>query len=102
MKPQLPAIIEKIPLSWATTATHYFENEFGEHWIAKAENNQLLLSGLDIGWDVIALSYQDAINTRNELLKGTRSVNGTNLGEAEIFWVLSVISSSLIRLQKTA
>lgn len=38
----------------------YYENEHGEQWVAKLVNEVLLISGLDIGWQEIRLSLEEA------------------------------------------
>ncbi|MFM1654030.1 hypothetical protein ACI7RC_18300 [Brevibacillus sp. B_LB10_24] len=38
----------------------YYENEHGDQWVAKLDNDILLISGLDIGWKEIELTLDQA------------------------------------------
>ncbi|MGX6443620.1 hypothetical protein ACWM35_10440 [Neobacillus sp. K501] len=46
---------------WSSEATHYFENEHGEQWIAKSDGEQIVISGLDIDWKEIVLNYSQVL-----------------------------------------
>jgi len=45
----------------------YFENEHGEQWVAKREGDILRFTGLDIGWQEIILTLEQAVAERNRL-----------------------------------
>lgn len=96
--------LNKIPHDWAKTAKHYHENELGEYWIASIEGDRIVISGSDIDWDVISLSYEEAIEEKELLSKGRMFFKGYNVGASEIAWILSVIEASLLHLNhiKTA
>lgn len=49
------------PPMWAEQATHYFENQFGEQWIAIFQGGVIKIAGLDIGWKEIVLSYENVM-----------------------------------------
>ncbi|WP_121616655.1 hypothetical protein [Virgibacillus halodenitrificans] len=84
---------------WANEATHYFENEYGEQWIATTKGDKVLISGLDIGWDIFRLDSEEAIAESTRLSSG-KIVEGQNyplinlvLNESEKFWMLTVLKS---------
>ena len=60
------------PPAWAQgeqqTTCWYFENEHGEQWVAKVEDDLLLISGLDLGWEEISLTLLSALSTRGRLI----------------------------------
>jgi hypothetical protein len=47
---------------WSNEATYYFENWYGEQWIAKIDNDEekIVIAGLDIGWKEIVVSFEKA------------------------------------------
>jgi hypothetical protein len=45
---------------WSNEATHYFENWLGEQWIAKIDEDKIVIAGLDIGWKEIIISFEKA------------------------------------------
>lgn len=97
--------ISRIPLQWATTATHYFENEVGEYWIATIEDKKLLISGFNTGFEVITLTYCEALQEKDKLLFGLiRSISfhtlkNTIISKCEALWFLSIIEASLEKLK---
>ncbi|MFD2171918.1 hypothetical protein [Tumebacillus lipolyticus] len=45
----------------------YHENEHGEQWVAKREADMLHISGLDIGWQEVHLTLEDAKGERERI-----------------------------------
>lgn len=93
--------IKTIPLSWAKDARHYFENDLGEYWIAIVQDDQLLISGLDIDWKVLTLSVEDTKHELERLKQANMSPSfkGILLDEAEWMWLASVMKASLLRME---
>lgn len=54
----------KNPPAWAVgqmkSNCWYYENESGEQWVAVRKGDTLWISGLDIGWEEISLSVEQA------------------------------------------
>lgn len=75
----------------------YFVNELGEQWIARRFGNELVISGLDIDWEEIRISADEAsavLRPFTELGKvGTGSfvIKDVVVHAAEAFWMLSVL-----------
>lgn len=61
---KLQSIEGKNPPIWAVREQNhrfwYYENEHGEQWVAKLDNDILKLSGLDIGWKEIEFTLEQA------------------------------------------
>lgn len=45
----------------------YFENDLGEQWVAKRDGDILRITGLDIDWEEITLTVEQAIPELNRL-----------------------------------
>ena len=97
--------LEGKPPVWAKDAIHYFENEHSEQWIALVVEDRLLISGLDIGWEVIEFTLEQARAELDHVMGGKKDKKNDYpldkwiLNKAELFWVLSVIQSSLISME---
>jgi hypothetical protein len=106
------------PPKWTSEATHYFENDHGEQWIAKCDGEKLIISGLDIGWEEIILNYSQVMDylyfqkeanlaTSDKKLisliaewkesKNPLSKWIFNIGEK--YWLLAVLHSSKLRME---
>jgi hypothetical protein len=108
----------KTPPEWASEATHYFENDHSEQWIAKCDGEKLIIAGLDIGWNEIVLNYSQVINfiefqkevnlvtSENKLIalieKWKESENPLSkwiFNTGEKYWLLAVLHSSKLRME---
>ena len=86
----------------------YFENNYGEQWIASATHERLLFTGGDIGWDEHRIDKPDYAMIVNQLLitfvvaarKDLGAVflglglDGVILNDAERYWLLGVCSAA--------
>jgi hypothetical protein len=45
----------------------YYENVHGEQWVAKREGDMLKISGLDIGWQEVHLTLEEAKGERERI-----------------------------------
>jgi hypothetical protein len=112
---------EKNPPKWASKATHYYENEHGEQWIAHIEKGILYVSGLDIGWDVMKGTLEDVkdyleikeevailANKKNfdigyaQILlkrKADNPFGEYSLNQGETKWFEAVIESALLHME---
>lgn len=97
---------------WANEATHYFENAYGEQWIAKYEDGKVYIAGLDIGWKEIILNseqMEEYLEFRKEIffvksekklmdlfqkfLKSENPLSKWSLNPSETYWVMGVLES---------
>lgn len=46
----------------------YYENEHGEQWVAKLQSGILLISGLDIDWEVLQFTVDQVVAENNRIL----------------------------------
>lgn len=63
----------KYPPEWAVgdqsgSYLSYYENEHREQWVAKLHKGILLISGLEIDWEVIELNIEQAIAENNRII----------------------------------
>lgn len=61
------------PPAWATGDQNgayfsYYENEYGEQWIAKLDGQTLRISGSDIDWEDIELSIEQVMAEHQRIL----------------------------------
>jgi len=99
----LSSVIRNIPVSWAEEATFYYENEFGEPWIATMKDGIILISGCDIGWTEISLTYEEALKVRRGISTDKPIViKETVFDFGEFLWILSIIESSFYKLQQAS
>lgn len=103
---------------WTSEATHYFENEYGEQWIAKCDGDNIIIAGLDIGWKEIVLNYSQVMEylefqeearlatSEKKLValleKWKQSENPLSkwmLNQEEKYWMLAVLHSVKTRMQ---
>jgi hypothetical protein len=101
-----------VPPKWGNKATHYFENAYGEQWIAMCNGKNLFIAGLDLGWKEIVLSYEEVkewLEIQNEFMTIVRESQLTKVmnkmkksnnplfkivwNMAEKYWLLSVLTS---------
>lgn len=101
-----------LPPTWTSKATHYFENAYGEQWIAKYEDGKVYIAGLDIGWKEIILNgeqmeeYLDFrkniffVKSENKLMellkkfqKSENPLSKWSLNISETYWVMGVLES---------
>lgn len=68
------------PPSWAQGTQDmyfwYYENEHGEQWVAKILGNELVVAGLDIGWEELRF---DLVEIEGYLKLCRRYLNSRNL-----------------------
>lgn len=63
----------KNPPDWAIghqsgSYLSYYENEHREQWVAKLQEGILLISGLEIDWEVIELNIEQAISENDRII----------------------------------
>lgn len=95
--------LQNNPPAWAEEALWYYENAYGEQWIASIQNNNLIFSGLDIGWKEIKLSPQQALDAYNVTMGQSYGVrdyennplNNWFLNKGERLWVASVLYAAI-------
>ena len=81
------------PPEWTTKPdTHfwYFENEYREQWVAKIDGNQLLLTGLDIGWKEFRLDERQVEQAKEWL---SMSIIGGRPGAVSVREVAATVTS---------
>lgn len=69
----------KNPPTWAVgeqkgSYFSYYENEHGEQWVAKIDGEILRISGLDIDWEELQLTVEQAIAENNRIIDQIVSV----------------------------
>lgn len=112
---------KKNPPAWASKANYYFENKYGEQWIAYVEEGQLYVSGADIGWKVMQGDLHDCLDfmiiseDMKNILKSKNTKNAQKVMEkaknnsffkyslnshGENTWLCSVMEASIEQLEE--
>lgn len=99
----LSSVIQNIPVDWAEEAKFYHENEYGEPWIATVREGKILISGCDIGWTELSLTYDEAVKVHASMKHGQPFViKETVFDYGEFLWILSIIQSSFYMLRQSS
>lgn len=88
------------PPDWYTEALWYYENIHQEQWIAIVQDNHVIFSGLDIGWDEIKLTpkqaeeaYKIIIGEKKQDEKfSDNPLSNWILNTGELLWIASVLN----------
>lgn len=95
------------PPKWATEARWYYENMFGEQWIATVQDDTVIIAGSDIGWSEIILSPQQAYEALQFLMGRQKDIPENPLMEwildtGERLWITSVLTATkeIVSLQR--
>lgn len=79
----------------------YFENAFGEQWIASATARRFLLTGGDVGWKTTRIDDPDYQRLAARCVDPTSTgFEGTILRPEERFWLLAVLTSAVERCRR--
>lgn len=79
----------------------YFENAFGEQWIASATPDRFLLTGGDIGWKTLRVDTPDYRKLAVRCTESTTiafQFEGTILNLPERLWLHAVLTTALERM----
>ena len=95
------------PPEWATETRWYYENTFGEQWIATLQDDTVIIAGSDIGWSEIILSPQQAYEAWQLLMGRQKDIKENPLMEwildaGERLWITSVltVTNELVRVKQ--
>jgi hypothetical protein len=74
----------------------YFENAFGEQWIASATPRRFLLTGGDVAWKTTRIDDPDYRSLATRCVDPTTTgFEGTILRHEERFWLLAVLTAAV-------
>ena len=77
----------------------YFENVYGEQWIASAMPARFLLTGGDIGWKTLRVDEPDYRRLAARCADSNATeFEGTTLNREERLWLLAVLTVALERM----
>ena len=95
------------PPKWATETRWYYENTFGEQWIATLQGDTVIIAGSDIDWSEIILSPQQAHEALQFLMGRKKEIKDNPLMEwifdtEEKLWITSVlmVTNELVRTKQ--
>jgi hypothetical protein len=77
----------------------YFENDHGEQWVAKLDGELLRISGLDVGWKQVELSFEQVMAERERLGKMLAVAFGLPNCTEDIATAYAKLGGQLIREQ---
>ena len=79
----------------------YFENAFGEQWIASATPRRFLLTGGDVGWTTTRIDDPDYRSLATRCVDpATTGFEGTILRHEEQLWLLAVLTAAAERYRR--
>lgn len=101
--------LQGTPPEWAADARWYHRNLYGEQWLATLQQDTLIISGYDIGWDEIKLNLEQ-VEEGLGLYLGMKSPGEISenplmnwiISLEERLWIASVLSQAkeLIQIQQ--
>lgn len=83
----------------------YYENCYGEQWVARFDGEVLRIAGFDVGWETIDVELGkvswELTQVRQQLLASTsmKSWRSWVLNDGELYWIASMLEA-LAHLQQ--